>query len=105
MTSTNETLASVREVNLMYLQLAQRLLVSEPETARRLLGLTEDVAQAIGQLTVAQIGRLASSTHILCFFRMTSYDLLAGLAGKVSNAELAARAAAAAPQSPSTAIA
>jgi flagellar transcriptional activator FlhD len=80
MTRDSQTLDSIRELNLSYLLLAQRLLINEGEEAQTRLGLSAEIAQTLTQLSPAQTAKLASSSQVLCFFRLGGDALLQGLA-------------------------
>jgi flagellar transcriptional activator FlhD len=89
-----QTLDSIRELNLSYLLLAQRLLNEEGEAAQARLGLSAEMAQTLTQLAPAQVDRLASSSQVLCFFRLGGDALLTGLAGITDRVQQAAQATA-----------
>ena len=82
MTRNSDTLDSIREINLSYLELAQRLLQADRVVAQHQLGLTEQIAETLERLTEAQREKLANSSQLLCFFRMSDQLLLGGLAEK-----------------------
>jgi flagellar transcriptional activator FlhD len=86
----SQTLDSIRELNLSYLLLTQRLLVEEGEAAQARLGLSAEMAQTLAQLSPAQTAKLASSSQVLCFFRLGGDALLAGLAGIAERSQNAA---------------
>jgi flagellar transcriptional activator FlhD len=56
----------IRDLNLSYLMLAQRLLAEDREHGMFRLGIGEDVAEVIEALSPAQILRMASSGLVLC---------------------------------------
>jgi len=87
--SNTSTLAEIREVNLSYLLLAQRLLQEDRVSAMYRLGLSEQVAQVLTSLTLAQAVKVASSSHLLCRFRFDDHTLLSSLADKEKSAALA----------------
>ena len=62
---TNE----IREANLSYLMLAQSMLRDDRATAMYRLGITEEVADMLEQLSPAQVVRMAASTMLLFRFR------------------------------------
>jgi flagellar transcriptional activator FlhD len=62
---TNE----IREANLSYLMLAQSMLREDRVTAMYRLGITEEVADMLQQLSPAQVVRMAASTMLLFRFR------------------------------------
>lgn len=66
----------VRELNLSYLMLAQQMLQADRAGAMFKLGVGQDVAEIIENLSPAQILRLASSDTMLCRFRFDDSLLL-----------------------------
>ncbi|MDR5810563.1 flagellar transcriptional regulator FlhD [Caballeronia sp. LZ019] len=83
MTATNTgVLAEIREVNLSYLLLAQRLLQEDRVAAMFRLGLSERVAEVLSALTPAQALKVASWSHLLCRFRFDDHVVLSSLADK-----------------------
>jgi flagellar transcriptional activator FlhD len=83
-------LDEIREANLSYLLLAQRLIREDRPQALYRLGLSEEVAYAITALTTAQILKIASSSMLICRFRfddeviwnlLRSYSKDKGIAG------------------------
>ena len=72
-------LGDIQEINLSYLMLAQRLLRDDYATGMARLGLDEDVASVILQLSPAQLVRLAGSSSVICSFRMNDYEMLTAL--------------------------
>jgi len=69
----------IREVNLSYLLLAQRLLNEDRAAALFRLGFSQEVADIISGLTLAQTVKLASSSALLCRFRFDEATLLSAL--------------------------
>jgi flagellar transcriptional activator FlhD len=86
----SQTLDSIRELNMSYLLLAQRLLVEDGEAAQARLGLSAEMAQTLTQLSTEQTAKLASSSQVLCFFRLGGDALLGGLASIADRAQQAA---------------
>lgn len=76
-------LTDIREVNLSYLMLAQRLLRENLAAGMFRLGFCEDVADIILNLSPAQIVKLASSNSVLCAFRLNDAQLLNSLTHEV----------------------
>lgn len=76
-------LNDIREVNLSYLMLAQRLLRENLAAGMFRLGFGEDVADIVLNLSPAQIVKLASSNSVLCAFRLNDAQLLASLTHEV----------------------
>ena len=90
MTHASHDIASIRELNLSYLTLARRVLASDREAAQSHLGLSVDMADLLLKLSPEQTQRLASSSQVLCFFRMSTDAMLAGLAGRSNEADTSA---------------
>lgn len=63
---------ALREINLAYLMLAQQMLKADPETACFRLGISEEVAQIISDLSVTGLVKMANSQTML--FRMSFDD-------------------------------
>ncbi|WP_238218376.1 flagellar transcriptional regulator FlhD [Caballeronia novacaledonica] len=80
----------MRELNLSYLVFAQRVLASDREAAQSHLGLSTEMADTLLKLSPAQTEKLASSSQVLCFFRMSADAMLTGLAGRSSEAAVSA---------------
>ncbi len=66
----------VRDLNLSYLMLAQRMLSEDRQNGMFKLGLGEDAAQIIESLSPAQVLRMASSGLLLCQMRFDDNLLL-----------------------------
>ncbi len=62
--------AEIREANLTYLMLAQNLIRKDKAEAQFRLGISEESADLMAALSPAQISRIASSSMLLCRFRM-----------------------------------
>jgi flagellar transcriptional activator FlhD len=66
----------IRELNLSYLMLAQRLLAEDRASAMFQLGLGVDAADVIADLSPAQVLRMAGSGMVLCQARFNDELLL-----------------------------
>ena len=66
---TTELYSEIKDLNLAYLMLAQQMLSEDREGAMFKLGISEDVAEMLGNLTPGQILRMAGSAMLLCRFR------------------------------------
>ncbi len=66
----------VRELNLSYLMLAQQMLQTDRANAMFKLGIGDDVAGIVENLSPAQILRMASTDMLLCRFRFDDGLLL-----------------------------
>lgn len=80
----------IRELNLSYLMLAQQLVLANRPGAMFKLGIGEDVAEIIENLSPAQILRMASSDMLLCRVRFDDAVLL-NLLGKHSREDSISR--------------
>lgn len=65
----NRILEEIRETNLSYLLLAQQLVREDKVEAAFRLGITEQVADMLNELTTSQIMRIASTNMLICRFR------------------------------------
>ena len=68
--------SEIKELNLSYLMLAQQMLRSDREGAMFKLGVGEDIADVIENLSPGQILRMASNDMLLCCFRFDDTLLL-----------------------------
>lgn len=66
----------IRELNLSYLMLAQRMLLDDRQSAMFRLGLGDDAAEVLENLSPAQILRMSSSGLVLCQMRFDDHLLL-----------------------------
>jgi flagellar transcriptional activator FlhD len=64
-----QLLEEVREVNLAYLVLAQHMIRADKAQALYRLGISEEVANVVDQLTPAQLMRIAGANQLICRFR------------------------------------
>src|SRR5690349_10553818 len=62
-------LDEIREANLTYLILAQRLLREDRAEAMFRLGISEEVADILAGLSTAQILKIAATNMLMCRFR------------------------------------
>jgi flagellar transcriptional activator FlhD len=62
-------MAEIRDANLCYLILAQRLIRADRAQALYRLGIPEEVASLIDALTSSQMIRIASGNTLMCRFR------------------------------------
>lgn len=73
--NTNE----IGDLNLTYLLLAQRLVREDVATAMFRLGLSRELADLLGNLSLSQIVKLAASSLFLCRFRFDDHPVLSTL--------------------------
>jgi flagellar transcriptional activator FlhD len=77
--SPDDMLEEIREVNLCYLLLAQRMLRQDRPTGMYRLGVSSEVADVLVNLTSAQTVRIATSNVLLSRFRFNDHILLSAL--------------------------
>ena len=70
--NADQILAEIREANLSYMMLAQTLIRVDRDQALFRLGISEDTAKLIAELTPAQLMKIAAGNTLLC--RMRSED-------------------------------
>ena len=78
---TDQMLDDIREANLTYLILAQRLIREDRSEAMFRLGVSEEVADILSNLATAQIVKIAASNMLMCRFRFDDeivWNLLLG---------------------------
>lgn len=83
---TSATLEEIQSLNLGYLLLAQRLLREDRPNGIFRLGVSQQIAEVLERLTLAQMTVLASSTQVLCRFRFVDHTVLSAFAQKVQRA-------------------
>lgn len=69
MSEDERLIAEIRDANLSYLILAQRLLRADRVQALYRLGISEEVASLVEALSPAQMIRIASGNTLMCRFR------------------------------------
>lgn len=93
MQNDEQLLDDIRETNLSYLMLAQRLIRQDKANALFRLGISEPTADIVVALSPAQLMKVASVNTLLCRFRMddaTVWNLLAQQnLGKAGNSQTA----------------
>jgi len=84
---TNEQLLNeIREANLSYLVLVQNLVRQDRAEAMVRLGLSEEVAEILAGLTIAQMLRVAARNVLICRFRFDDALLWSLLTDHGANA-------------------
>lgn len=68
-----QLLEQIREANLNYLLIAQRLIQEDKITAMVRLGLDEDTVEIINNLSTQQLIKLAGHNSLICSFRRTDH--------------------------------
>ena len=82
---TNQILAEIREANLSYMMLAQSLIRADREQALFRLGISEESAALIEQLSPAQMLRIAQGNMLICRFRFDDAMLWSLLADHATH--------------------
>jgi len=88
MKTINDTSESIREINLSYITLAQRLLQEDRPAGMLRLGLSKEVADILANLTLDQMVKFAASNHLLCSFRFNDHALLSALTKSSNRADI-----------------
>ncbi|MES2362338.1 MAG: flagellar transcriptional regulator FlhD [Pseudomonadota bacterium] len=78
----------IGDLNLAYLLLAQRLVREDLATAMFRLGLSRELADLLGNLSLSQIVKLAASSLLLCRFRFDDHPVLSALTSDGKNLAL-----------------
>ena len=76
---TQPLMAEIKDMNLSYLLLAQRMIRADKSMAVCRLGLSQEIAELIEALSAAQIIKLASSPVMLTRFRFDDAAVLGRL--------------------------
>jgi Flagellar transcriptional activator (FlhD). len=74
----DQMLDEIRDANLSYLLLAQRMIREDRAQAMFRLGVSEQVADIVGNLSMAQVIKIASTNMLMCSFRFGE-DMVWGL--------------------------
>ena len=82
------TANEIGDLNLAYLLLAQRLVREDVATAMFRLGMSRELADLLGNLSLSQIVKLAASSLLLCRFRFDDHPILLALAHDGKNLAL-----------------
>lgn len=76
---TSELLKHIYDINLSYLLLAQRLIAQDKATAMFRLGMNEEMANTLGELTLPEMVKLAETNQLVCHFRFDHAQTIAQL--------------------------
>ncbi|BCU55223.1 MULTISPECIES: flagellar transcriptional regulator FlhD [Enterobacter] len=76
---TSELLKHVYDINLSYLLLAQRLISQDKASAMFRLGMSEEMASTMVELTLPQMVKLAETNQLICQFRFDSHQTITRL--------------------------
>ena len=69
--NAEQLMSEIREANLSYLLLAQRLIREDRAEAMFRLGISEEVAGVVADLSMGQILKIAASNMLMCSFRFS----------------------------------
>jgi len=89
---SDQLLQEIQEVNLAYLVLAQHMIRADKAQARYRLGVSDEVAGIVEQLTPAQLMKIAGSNQLILRFRFDD-DVVWNLLTSHSRTKLAPGAA------------
>lgn len=89
-----QLLEEIREANLTYLLLAQRMIKEDKAAALFRLGISKEAAELIEALTPAQLLKIAGGNMLLCRFRFDNRILGDMLSGYVKDKIMASSHAA-----------
>jgi len=76
---TSELLKHIYDINLSYLLLAQRLISQDKASAMFRLGISEEMASTMGELTLPQMVKLAETNQLICQFRFDNHQTITRL--------------------------
>jgi len=76
---TSELLKHIYDINLSYLLLAQRLISQDKASAMFRLGINEDMASTLGELSLPQMVKLAETNQLICQFRFDNHQTVTRL--------------------------
>lgn len=68
--NTTEASQEIADLNLTYMLLAQKLLKTDRAGAMLLLGVSEELADILIEMTLSQLVKLAANNFLLCAFRL-----------------------------------
>ena len=85
MLTDERMMAEIRDANVSYLILAQSLIRKDPVQALYRLGISEETAELVDQLSPAQMLRVAQGNMLICRFRFDDHMLWSLLADHGSD--------------------
>jgi flagellar transcriptional activator FlhD len=87
--NSSEITAEIRDANLGYLILAQKMISADKAVAVFRLGISKDIADLIERLSNSQLLRLASTNMMLARFRFDDRTILSMLTDYTKDIQLA----------------
>lgn len=76
---TSELLKHIYDINLSYLLLAQHLIDQDKPSAMFRLGISEEMASTLVELTLPQMVKLAETNQLICQFRFDDHQTITRL--------------------------
>lgn len=76
---TSELLKHIYDINLSYLLLAQHLIGQDKASAMFRLGISEEMATTLVELTLPQMVKLAETNQLVCQFRFNDHQTITRL--------------------------
>lgn len=76
MTTFDEPTQCIRDMNLSYLLLAQRLIMEDKLSAAFRLGLSESMLDVLKELSLAQLIKLSSTGQLICRLRIDNNTVI-----------------------------
>ncbi len=74
--SANNMMQEIRDINLSYLMLAQHFIRTDKDEAVFRLGISREIADLLGDLSIAQVMKLAGGPMMLTRFRFDDVAIL-----------------------------
>lgn len=74
--ATTDLLKHIYDINLSYLLLAQRLINQEKASAMFRLGIDEEMANTLSDLTLPDMVKLAETNQLVCQFRFSDHAIV-----------------------------
>ena len=83
--NNEQLMTEIREANLTYLMLAQRMIRDDPAQALYRLGISEEVAELISNISSGQLLKIASGSVLLCHMRAVDEAVWSLLSNQTTN--------------------
>lgn len=74
--NTNDLMQEIHDINLSYLMLAQQMIRDDKDVAIFRLGISQEIAELLGNLSTAQVMKLAGGPMMLTRFRFDDAAML-----------------------------
>lgn len=86
--NTTDAAKEISDLNLTYMLLAQKLLRQDRLAAMLRLGISDELADLLAAMSLAQTIKLATSNFVLCAFRLDELPMVQTLMHDGKNASL-----------------